>query len=267
MKKYILFAILVMFTYISYAQTTYKLDKDVSYVSSSETDSYKLERCKVDVYYPENKDKFSTLIWFHGGGMEMGEKYIPEEIKNKGIAVVSVNYRLSPKVKNPAYTEDAAEAVAWVFNNIGQYGGDVNHIFVSGHSAGGYLTLMLALDTTFLSEYNINANDVAAYLPVSGQTLTHFTIKKERGLSFTKPVIDEYAPVSYASKKTSPIILITGDRNLEMANRWEENTLLYSLLKNEGNTTVKQYELSGFNHGTVVAPAVCLIANYINNFK
>ncbi|MFA6676767.1 MAG: carboxylesterase family protein, partial [Bacteroidales bacterium] len=96
MKKYILFAILVMFTYISYAQTTYKLDKDVSYVSSSETDSYKLERCKVDIYYPENKDKFSTLIWFHGGGMEMGEKYIPEEIKNKGIAVVSVNYRLSP---------------------------------------------------------------------------------------------------------------------------------------------------------------------------
>ena len=42
--------------------------------------------------------------------------------------------------------KDAAAAVAWVFNNIEDYGGRSELIFVSGHSAGGYLASMLGLD-------------------------------------------------------------------------------------------------------------------------
>jgi len=64
--------------------------------------------------------------------MEGGNKFIPKELREQGFAVVAVNYRLSPKVKNPAYIEDAAEAVAWVFKNIEKYGGRKDHIFVSG---------------------------------------------------------------------------------------------------------------------------------------
>ena len=45
--------------------------------------------------------------------MEGGNKFIPKELREQGFAVVAVNYRLSPKAKNPAYIEDAAEAVAW----------------------------------------------------------------------------------------------------------------------------------------------------------
>ncbi len=55
------------------------------------------------------------------------------------MAVVAVNYRLYPKVKAPVYIEDAAAAVAWVFRHIEEYGGDPELIFISGHSAGGYL--------------------------------------------------------------------------------------------------------------------------------
>ena len=64
---------------------------------------------------------------------------------------MAVNYRLSPKAKNPAYIEDAAEAVAWVFKNIEKYGGRKDHIFVSGHSAGGYLSLILAMDKKYMA--------------------------------------------------------------------------------------------------------------------
>ena len=53
---------------------------------------------------------------------------------DKGVAVATVNYRLFPKIKAPAYIEDAAAAVAWVFKNIGDYGGDSSRIYVSGHS-------------------------------------------------------------------------------------------------------------------------------------
>ena len=50
--------------------------------------------------------------------------------------MVAVNYRLHPKVKAPAYIEDAAAAVAWTFKNIETYGGSPKRIYVSGHSAG-----------------------------------------------------------------------------------------------------------------------------------
>ena len=46
--------------------------------------------------------------------------------------MVALNYRLYPKVGSPKYIEDAAAAVAWVFNNISYYGGDTSIIFVSG---------------------------------------------------------------------------------------------------------------------------------------
>ena len=265
MKRILYLILLISFPFNLNAQNSYKTEKNISYIPSSETDVYRKERCKLDIYYPENNQNFSTVVWFHGGGLEGGEKYIPKELKGNGIAVVAVNYRLSPRAKNPAYTRDAAAAVAWVFNNIGKYGGRKDKIFVSGHSAGGYLTLMLALDKKYLKEYNIDADQVAAYLPVSGQTLTHFTIRKERGVSQQVPVIDEYAPVHNIRQNTAPIILITGDRNLEMADRWEENALLASMLKNIGNKNVSMYQLAGFDHGRVVGPACLLIANYIKD--
>ena len=252
---------------IAQAQNAYRTNKDISYVSGSETDTYRLERCKLDIYYPENKKDFSTIVWFHGGGMEGGNKFIPKELREQGFAVVAVNYRLSPKAKNPAYIEDAAEAVAWVFKNIKKYGGRKDHIFVSGHSAGGYLSLILAMDKKYMAAYGANADSVAAYLPVSGQTVTHFTIRKERGLPDGIPVVDEYAPVNKARKETAPLVLITGDKHLEMAARYEENALLEAVLKSIGNEKVTLYEMQGFDHGQVLGPACCLIADYVKRFK
>ena len=243
MKK-ICFLLFLLCACIAQAQNAYHTNKDISYISGSETDIYRLERCKLDIYYPENKKDFSTIVWFHGGGMEGGNKFIPKELREQGFAVVAVNYRLSPKVKNPAYIEDAAEAVAWVFKNIEKYGGRKDHIFVSGHSAGGYLSLILAMDKKYMAAYGADADSVAAYLPVSGQTVTHFTIRKERGLPDGIPVVDEYAPVNKARKETAPLVLITGDKHLEMAARYEENALLEAVLKSIGNKKVTLYEMA-----------------------
>ena len=105
--------------------------------------------------------------------------------------VVGVNYRLYPKVKAPGYIEDAAAAVAWVFKNIGSYGGDPGSIFVSGHSAGGYLASMVGFDKSYLAKYDIDAYQIAGLIPFSGHTITHFTVREERGIEGTQPVIDE----------------------------------------------------------------------------
>jgi len=75
--------------------------------SVSRADDYIGERCVLDLYVPEQLEGFPTVIWFHGGGLKAGNKYIPEELKEKGMAVVAVNYRLYPKIKAPVYIEDA----------------------------------------------------------------------------------------------------------------------------------------------------------------
>lgn len=116
------------------------------------------------------------MIWFHGGGLTGGNNELPKELLDENIAVVSVEYRLAPKVKAPAYIEDAAAATAWVFENIEKYGGNKNLIFQSGHSAGGYLAMMITLDKKYLQKYKIDADQIAGLIPFSGQAITHFQI-------------------------------------------------------------------------------------------
>lgn len=122
MRKYLSFILLLIGLTLQ-AQETYKTVKDISYIPAGETDGYRKERCKLDVYYPVGKKDFPTIVWFHGGGLEGGGKHVPEMFMNQGFAVVAVNYRLSPKAQNPAYTEDAAAAVAWAYKHIEEYGG------------------------------------------------------------------------------------------------------------------------------------------------
>ena len=194
MKRKVTLLLLLFCMLTLHAQEVYKTVKDLPYIAKSETDAYRKERCKLDVYYPVDKKRFShyRMVSWRWSGRRW--KTHPRELMNRGFAVVAVNYRLSPKAKNPAYIEDAAAAVAWTFNHIEEYGGSKDKIFVSGHSAGGYLALILAMDKKYMEACGADADKVAAYLPVSGQTVTHFTIRKERGLPNGIPIIDEYAP-------------------------------------------------------------------------
>lgn len=254
---------------LNYAQTTYKTVEDIPYQSVEEqnTDEYIAGRCNLDLYYPENQADFVTVIWFHGGGLTSGEKFIPEKLKEKNIAVVAVNYRLSPKVKCPVYIEDAAAAVAWTFKNIGKYGGSKDKIVVSGHSAGGYLTSMIGLDKHYLAKYDIDANDIAMLVPFSGHTVTHFTVRDERGIPGTQAIVDEFAPLYFVRPDTPPIVLITGDRELEMLGRYEENAYFWRMMKVAGNKQTKIYELDGFNHGEMASPALEILLKEIRELN
>lgn len=253
----------LIFAQFSASAQEYTLIKDISYREKNENDAYKKERCKLDLYLPQGKPNFATIVWFHGGGLEGGEKFIPLELKEKGVAVIAVNYRLSPKVQGPAYIDDAAAAVAWAFNHIASHGGDPSKIYVSGHSAGGYLALMVGLDKAYLKQYNIDANRIKGLAPISGQTNTHYTIKKERGQSMEIPIIDQYAPLTFARKDAPPVLLITGDPKLELPARYEENAHLAAVLENLKHPNIQLYQLQGFDHGGVYAPGCLLMLNWI----
>lgn len=231
-------------------ETQYEIKQNIHYYSDSmnQSDPYINERCVLDVYYPTSIEKYPTVVWFHGGGLTAGEKNIPNELKEKGIGVVAVNYRLHPRVKAPKYIEDAAAAVSWVFRNINDYGGDSASIFVSGASAGGYLTSMIGLDKSWLAKHGIDANRIAGLIPLSGHAITHFTVRKERGIPGTQPVVDRLAPLYHVRADAPPLLLITGDRELEMLGRYEENAYLMRMMKIAGHTETKLYELEGYGH-------------------
>lgn len=237
----------------------YKVSDISAELAPVTSSGYRKERCKLDVYYPTGKKGFKTIVWFHGGGLTEGNKYVPEDFTGKGIAVVAVNYRLSPMAGCPAYIQDAAKAVAWTFRNISKFGGDPGQIFVSGHSAGGYLALMLALDKSWLNAEGIDADDVAAYYPISGQTATHYTIRKERNLPTATPVVDCMAPLGNPRKLGTRLILFTGERSRELTSRFEENLYLKSVLEGVGNREIPIYEFEGKDHGTVLGPAFGVI--------
>jgi len=226
-----------------------RVERDIAYRSGDVSD-YAAERCKLDLLVPA-KPGFATIVWFHGGGLTGGNKQIPKQLVGKGYGVAAPNYRLYPKIKAPVYVEDAAAAVAWVVKNIETYGGDSNKVFVSGHSAGGYLTSMVGLDKSYLKKHGVDANQLAGLMPFSGHTITHFTVRKERGIDGKVPVVDHMAPLFHVRKDAPPLILMTGDRDTEMLGRYEENAYLYRMMKVVGHQRTELYEFQGFGHNMV----------------
>ncbi len=240
--------------------TDYLLEENLPYYDETarQADAYVAERCVLDLYYPADSEGFSTIVWFHGGGLKAGNKEIPKALKNQDVAIVGVNYRFYPKIGAPKYIEDAAAAVAWVFNNIEEYGGDPSRIFVSGHSAGGYLASMIGLDKRWLAAHDIDANDIAGLIPFSGHTITHFTVREERGIDGTQPIIDDLAPLYHVRADAPPLLLITGDREMELLGRYEENAYMMRMMKVVGHEDTRIFELDGYGHG-MTGPAFPLL--------
>ncbi|OOQ59803.1 alpha/beta hydrolase [Mucilaginibacter pedocola] len=263
MKKLIFLLLLIPFT--TKAQQTYVAKKGIQYYAESvnKQDAYINSQCKLDLYYPKDAKGFATIVWFHGGGLTGGGKEIPQALMEKGYAVIGVGYRLSPKAKGPAYIEDAAAAVAWAFNHITQYGGSDKQIYLSGHSAGGYLAMMITLNKKYLAKYDIDANRIAELIPFSGQCITHFTIRQEHGIKDTQPTIDEYAPLYWVRADAPPMLLITGDAEMELLGRYEENAYMARMMKLAGHKATRLFQLQGFDHGGMATPAFPLLLKEI----
>lgn len=269
MNRLLLVVILIGLVLFARAQeSSYTTLEDIHYYSDAvnKSNTYVDERCILDIYYPKNIKGYSTIVWFHGGGLKEGNKEIPEALKEKGVAIIAINYRLYPKIKAPTYIQDAAAAVAWVFKNIEKYGGDPSRIFISGHSAGGYLASMIGLDKSWLKVHNIDANTIAGLIPFSGHAITHFTVREERGIAGTQPIVDSLAPLFHVREDAPPLLLITGDRDLELLGRYEENAYLMRMMKVVGHKETKLYEMSGYGHD-MTYPAFPLLLQEVNRIS
>jgi arylformamidase len=141
--------------YPPYVMTMQAWYRDIVYDKTARN----LNDTSLDVYVNDPVEPGSpVMVWVHGGGFRVGDKASskdlaskPEYFTNKlGYILVSVNYRLLPDGAYPRNAQDVADALAWVHNNIAEFGGDPNQIFLMGHSAGAVLVTQVGTDGTFL---------------------------------------------------------------------------------------------------------------------
>jgi acetyl esterase/lipase len=113
------------------------------------------------------------LFFVHGGSWRSGDRsqygILGQRFARAGYVVAIPSYRLAPANSHPAQIEDVAAAFAWVKQNIASRGGDPARITIAGHSAGGHLVSLLALDGRYLAAHGLNAaKDIRAVVPMSG---------------------------------------------------------------------------------------------------
>ena len=223
--------------------------KNVSYVEDG--DAYRLMRCKLDLRVP-SETGFPTVVWFHGGGLTSGGRHFPDI--NRKIGIVAADYRLmnaTNGVQGADCIEDAAAAVAWTLKNIAAYGGDTKKVYVSGMSAGGYLTMMVGMAPAYLAKHGFKPTDLAGIVPISGQATKHFAVRKFSGDGDPQylPKIDELAPLNWVGADLPPILDVCGEPPYEWKCRSEENRLLVASCVALGHKNARFVECQFCDHG------------------
>lgn len=118
-----------------------------------------------------------VLLQVPGGawaiGMRRPQAYpLMSELAERGWICVSMAYRVSPRHTWPAHIVDVKRALAWVKENIAEYGGDPDFVAITGGSAGGHLTALAALtpnDPQWQPGFEDADTSVVAAVPIYGR--------------------------------------------------------------------------------------------------
>ena len=102
-----------------------------------------------DLYIPRAAAEPAVVLWLHGGGWRFGDRRLAPDLaafaQASGLAMVSIDYRLSDEAKFPAPVEDVKAAVRWVRSVAPGYGINAERVGLWGSSAGGHLAACAAL--------------------------------------------------------------------------------------------------------------------------
>jgi|GEM_PF-124707 len=228
-------------------------------------------RNHLDIYQPETPREggFPVLLQVHGGAWIIGEKEqqgkpLMYHMAQRGWIAVAINYRLSPRSAFPAHIIDVKKAIAWIRQNIAEYGGNPDFIAITGGSAGGHLSSLAALtpnrtewqpgfeevDTTvqaavpFYGVYDfLDRNNIRPEMSMEG-LLGDRVIQSPKGQS--RELWDQGSPISHVSADAPPMFVIHGTHDSLV---WvEEARAFVDALRAESRQAVVYAELPGAQH-------------------
>jgi acetyl esterase/lipase len=184
-------------------------------------------RRTLDVYAPEPSGGGSApvVVFFYGGGWESGTKemyrFVGAALAARGVVVVIPDTRLHPEVRFPTFVDDAAAAVAWVRQNATRFGGDPHRLFLMGHSAGGHVAALLALDASYLRAAGMSPDDVCGVIGLAGA----YDFAPRQAAEFAAIFGPEAEwprsrPINHATASAPPMLLLVGgsDSTVEPGN-------------------------------------------------
>ncbi len=193
-------------------------------------------RQTLDVYWPpdpggapDGGNRLPVLLFVHGGSWSWGDKSLYSlagaRFTARGFVVVIINYALYPDTTFPTFVEDAAAAIAWTVRHIAAYRGDPERLFALGHSAGGHILSLVALDDRYLAAHGLSRAVLRGFVGIGAPTdLTTLTRHLETRPSVGSAAalrtvmggdqrLPEADPIRHARGDAPPILLVHGRRD------------------------------------------------------
>ena len=172
-------------------------------------------RQRLDVYAPRGARDAPVVVFFYGGSWNSGSRadyaFAGRALAARGYVVVVPDYRLVPQVRYPAFVEDGAAAVAWTVANAARFGGDPARLATMGHSAGGYIAVLLALDNRWLAAAGVPGAVKAAVGLAGPYDFAPFTPGGAAAAAFGQVAdVRTTQPINFARAEAPPLLLLQG---------------------------------------------------------
>lgn len=213
------------------------------------------ERHRLDVYLPEQTaNRAPVMVFLYGGGWNNGERsdygFVGRAFAAQGFVTVIPNYRLVPQVRFPAFVDDGALALRWVRDHIASYGGDAAGIALSGHSAGAYNAMMLALDRRFLTRAGLPPGFVRSVAGLAGP-YDFLPLDDPRSIAAFggSPRPAETQPISFAGAHAPRAFLATSDEDETVRPR---NSISLAQKLRAAGATVELRTYPGLGHAGIL---------------
>src|SRR5207248_1787567 len=138
---------LILFLLYSFLCSSAKAADDVRVIRDLEYARAGDTSLKLDLYVPTNVKSPPVIVWVHGGAWRSGSKNNPSilPLTEKGYAVASIDYRLSPVAPFPAQIHDIKAAIRYLRGTAKDHGVSAETIAISGGSAGGHLAALVGV--------------------------------------------------------------------------------------------------------------------------
>ncbi|MDF2114247.1 alpha/beta hydrolase [Roseiarcaceae bacterium H3SJ34-1] len=211
---------------------------------------------RFDVFAPaQSKGSLPVLIFIHGGGWMSGYKewtgFMAPGVIASGAILVATTYRLAPAHRLPTIIDDCIEAVAAVRARVAEFGGDASRFYLSGHSAGGHLAMMVALRNDLWK--GRLGSELRGILPISGILDLHHddpqpgSLEELAYLKVLQHPQDDVSssPVSFAALSEMPIVLGWGSADTERVLRSNE---LMAWLLEKASAPFEVFRFEGADH-------------------
>jgi len=192
------------------------------------------------------------LLFIHGGYWRAFDKamfrFVAERFVEAGSAVVLNNYDLCPQVTMDVITEQNRQALKWIYENAGTFGGDPGRIHVTGHSAGGHLTAMLL--ATDWTSHGLPGDVVNGAVPLSGlfdlEPLRRSYLNAD--LKMSEDEARRNSPIHHLTERMPPTVIAVGGGETD---EFRRQSRIYTDACRDAGFDVSYLEVGNHDHVNV----------------